>query len=155
MRLAKEAFVEAARQKVDLLNLPEASDWGWLYQLARRDALPPAYIGVSALAVNNVDGNLYVGISGGRGLYRSPSPVQTPNPPAITNSISLALTSDATPHQFDLSYIGAGNYPLQCASNLSSPVWLPVSNVTWTANSNTNTATIRTNAPALFFRLAK
>jgi hypothetical protein len=31
----------------------------------------PVYIGVSALAVNNVDGNLYVGISGGRGLYRS------------------------------------------------------------------------------------
>jgi predicted amidohydrolase len=40
MRLAEEAAGEAARQKVDLLNLPEAADWGWLYQLARRDALP-------------------------------------------------------------------------------------------------------------------
>jgi predicted amidohydrolase len=40
MRLAEEAAHEAARQKVDLLNLPEAADWGWLYQQARRDALP-------------------------------------------------------------------------------------------------------------------
>jgi hypothetical protein len=115
----------------------------------------PVYIGVSALAVNNVDGNLYVGINGGRGLYRSTSPVQTPNPPAATNSISLALTSDATPHQFDLSYTGAGSYPLQYASNLSTPVWLPVSNVTWTATGNTNKAAITANSPALFFRLAK
>ncbi|HWH72241.1 MAG TPA: carbon-nitrogen hydrolase family protein [Candidatus Sulfotelmatobacter sp.] len=40
MRLAEEAASQAARQKVDLLNLPEAADWGWLYQQARRDALP-------------------------------------------------------------------------------------------------------------------
>jgi N-carbamoylputrescine amidase len=40
MRLAEEAARQAARQKVDLLNLPEAADWGWLYQQARRDALP-------------------------------------------------------------------------------------------------------------------
>ena len=40
MRLADEAAREAARQKADLLNLPEAADWGWLYQHARRDALP-------------------------------------------------------------------------------------------------------------------
>jgi len=40
MGLAEEAAGEAARQKVDFLNLPEAADWGWLYQLARRDALP-------------------------------------------------------------------------------------------------------------------
>jgi predicted amidohydrolase len=40
MHLAKVAAQEAARQKVDLLNLPEAADWGWLYQHARRDALP-------------------------------------------------------------------------------------------------------------------
>lgn len=39
MRLAEEAAAQAARQKVDLLNLPEAADWGWLYQEARRDAL--------------------------------------------------------------------------------------------------------------------
>jgi predicted amidohydrolase len=40
MRLAEEAAHEAAGQKADMLNLPEASDWGWLYQQARRDALP-------------------------------------------------------------------------------------------------------------------
>jgi len=40
MRLAQEAAGEAARQKADFLNLPEAADWGWLYQQARRDALP-------------------------------------------------------------------------------------------------------------------
>lgn len=40
MRLAEEAAREAARQKADMLNLPEASDWGWLYQQARRDATP-------------------------------------------------------------------------------------------------------------------
>ena len=40
MRLAEAAALEAARQKADLLNLPEAADWGWLYQQARRDALP-------------------------------------------------------------------------------------------------------------------
>ncbi len=40
MRLAEEAANQAARQKADFLNLPEAADWGWLYQQARRDALP-------------------------------------------------------------------------------------------------------------------
>ena len=40
MRLAEEAAREAARHKADFLNLPEAADWGWLYQQARRDALP-------------------------------------------------------------------------------------------------------------------
>ena len=40
MRLAQDAAGEAARQKVDFLNLPEPADWGWLYQQARRDALP-------------------------------------------------------------------------------------------------------------------
>jgi N-carbamoylputrescine amidase len=40
MRLAEEAAARAAEQTVDLLNLPEAADWGWLYQQARRDALP-------------------------------------------------------------------------------------------------------------------
>ncbi len=40
MRLAEDAAREAARQKADLLSLPEAADWGWLYQHARRDALP-------------------------------------------------------------------------------------------------------------------
>jgi len=40
MRLAEEAAKKAAQEKVDFLNLPEAADWGWLYQQARRDALP-------------------------------------------------------------------------------------------------------------------
>jgi predicted amidohydrolase len=40
MRLAKQAAAEAAGQKADMLNLPEAADWGWLYQQARRDAFP-------------------------------------------------------------------------------------------------------------------
>jgi predicted amidohydrolase len=40
MRLAEAAAGEAARQKADLLTLPEAADWGWLYQQAGRDALP-------------------------------------------------------------------------------------------------------------------
>jgi hypothetical protein len=111
----------------------------------------PAYIGISALAVNNLDGNLYLGINGGRGLYRSTSPVQTASLPTV----NLTLTADAAPNQFDLSYVGAAGYPLQCASNLGSPIWLPISNVTWTANGNTNTTIITTNAPALFFRLAK
>jgi len=35
MRLAEEAAGEAARQKADFLNLPEAADWGWLYQRYR------------------------------------------------------------------------------------------------------------------------
>lgn len=40
MKLATAAAREAARQKADFLNLPEAADYGWLYQQARRDALP-------------------------------------------------------------------------------------------------------------------
>jgi N-carbamoylputrescine amidase len=40
MRLAAHAAAEAARLGADFLNLPEAADWGWLYQQARRDALP-------------------------------------------------------------------------------------------------------------------
>jgi N-carbamoylputrescine amidase len=40
MRLAEQAAVRAAEQKVDFLHLPEAADWGWLHQEARRDALP-------------------------------------------------------------------------------------------------------------------
>jgi N-carbamoylputrescine amidase len=40
MALAETAAAEAARLRVDLLNLPEAADWGWLHQHARRDALP-------------------------------------------------------------------------------------------------------------------
>ncbi len=39
MRLAEAAAEQAAKQKADILNLPEAADWGWLYQEARRDAL--------------------------------------------------------------------------------------------------------------------
>jgi len=38
MRLAEEAVGEAAKQRVDFLSFPEAADWGWLYQHARRDA---------------------------------------------------------------------------------------------------------------------
>jgi len=38
MRLAEVAVRKAARQRVDFLNFPEAADWGWLYQHARRDA---------------------------------------------------------------------------------------------------------------------
>lgn len=40
MELVREAAHEAARQRADFLNLPEAADYGWLYQQARRDALP-------------------------------------------------------------------------------------------------------------------
>jgi len=40
MRLAKAAAREASRHRVDLFCLPEAADYGWLYQRARRDALP-------------------------------------------------------------------------------------------------------------------
>ena len=47
MLLAAQAARQAARQKTDLLNLPEAADWGWLYQQARRDAftIPGKYTG--------------------------------------------------------------------------------------------------------------
>ncbi len=40
MRLAEDAAREAAREQADFLSLPEAADWGWLYQQARRDAFP-------------------------------------------------------------------------------------------------------------------
>jgi predicted amidohydrolase len=40
MCLAEAAADQAARQEVDFLHLPEAADWGWLHQEARRDALP-------------------------------------------------------------------------------------------------------------------
>jgi predicted amidohydrolase len=40
LRLAAEAVEQASRRNADLLNLPEAADWGWLYQHSRRDALP-------------------------------------------------------------------------------------------------------------------
>ena len=40
MRLAEAAASQAGRQHVDFLNFPEAADWGWLHQQARRDALP-------------------------------------------------------------------------------------------------------------------
>jgi N-carbamoylputrescine amidase len=39
LRLAEAAAEVAARMHVDFLNFPEAADWGWLYQQARRDAL--------------------------------------------------------------------------------------------------------------------
>jgi hypothetical protein len=54
----------------------------------------PAYIGVTSLAVNNLDGNLYVGINGGRGLYRSIAPVQTPSAP-----VTLTLSATGVPLQ--------------------------------------------------------
>lgn len=40
MRLAKAAASEASRRRADFLCLPEAADYGWLHQQARRDALP-------------------------------------------------------------------------------------------------------------------
>jgi predicted amidohydrolase len=40
MELAAAAASEAKRRNVQLLNFPEAADRGWLYQQARRDALP-------------------------------------------------------------------------------------------------------------------
>jgi N-carbamoylputrescine amidase len=40
MRLAEEAASRAAEERVDILNFPEAADWGWLHQQARRDAFP-------------------------------------------------------------------------------------------------------------------
>ena len=39
MFLAENAARDAARLHADLLCLPEAADWGWLYQRARQDAL--------------------------------------------------------------------------------------------------------------------
>jgi predicted amidohydrolase len=40
MLLAERAAQQAAEKRVDFLCLPEAADWGWLYQNARRDAAP-------------------------------------------------------------------------------------------------------------------
>jgi N-carbamoylputrescine amidase len=40
MRLAKDAARAASQRKADFMCLPEAADYGWLYQQARRDALP-------------------------------------------------------------------------------------------------------------------
>jgi endonuclease/exonuclease/phosphatase family metal-dependent hydrolase/predicted amidohydrolase len=40
MELATEAARAASAKKADFLNLPEAADFGWLHQQARRDALP-------------------------------------------------------------------------------------------------------------------
>jgi predicted amidohydrolase len=40
MRRAESAIREAAKQRADLACLPEAADWGWLYEYARRDAFP-------------------------------------------------------------------------------------------------------------------
>jgi N-carbamoylputrescine amidase len=40
MRRAELAAARAASKSVDFFHLPEAADWGWLHQQARRDALP-------------------------------------------------------------------------------------------------------------------
>ena len=40
MQAAAQAAQDAAHARVDFLALPEAADWGWLHQEARRDALP-------------------------------------------------------------------------------------------------------------------
>jgi len=40
MELARVVAAEAKRQNVQFLNFPEAADWGWLHQQARRDAFP-------------------------------------------------------------------------------------------------------------------
>ena len=40
MRRAEKSIREAAGMNVDIVCLPEAADLGWLYQQARRDALP-------------------------------------------------------------------------------------------------------------------
>ncbi len=40
MSLAEEAAAAASRRHADILCLPEAADYGWLHQQARRDALP-------------------------------------------------------------------------------------------------------------------
>lgn len=149
---AGESYLSSASTGQLLRGATTNSGTNWTWS-PYTDGLP-AYIGVSALAVNNVDGNLYVGINGGRGLYRSTAPVQAPNAPAAGTSVSLTLTSDAIANEYDLSYVGAGGYTLQCASNLGSPAWISIPGVTWTSSGNTNTTTIATNAPVLFFRLA-
>lgn len=40
MQLAQSAAEDASRHRADFLCLPEAADFGWLHQQARRDALP-------------------------------------------------------------------------------------------------------------------
>ncbi|MDO8682480.1 MAG: carbon-nitrogen hydrolase family protein [Armatimonadota bacterium] len=40
MRRAEEGIRESVARGVDLVCIPEAADWGWLYQQARRDAYP-------------------------------------------------------------------------------------------------------------------
>ncbi|MGQ9455650.1 MAG: carbon-nitrogen hydrolase family protein [Armatimonadota bacterium] len=40
MRRAEEYIRKAARNYAKLICLPEAADWGWLYEHARRDAFP-------------------------------------------------------------------------------------------------------------------
>ena len=40
MRRAEETIREAVKQGADLVCLPEAADYGWLYQRSREDALP-------------------------------------------------------------------------------------------------------------------
>lgn len=40
MKRAENGVKEAAERKADLVCLPEAADWGWLYQQSRRNALP-------------------------------------------------------------------------------------------------------------------
>ena len=40
MRRAERAIRKAAKDCAELICLPEAADWGWLYEHARRDAFP-------------------------------------------------------------------------------------------------------------------
>ena len=40
MRRAEAAIRKAAKERADLICLPEAADWGWLYEHSRRDAFP-------------------------------------------------------------------------------------------------------------------
>jgi len=40
MQMAQDAAENASRHRADCLCLPEAADFGWLHQQARRDALP-------------------------------------------------------------------------------------------------------------------
>ena len=86
LELAEGAAKDAARQNVDLLNLPEAADYGWLHQQARRDALRhvvparvpepvldlPTLVLHPALAFDNPDD----GARGGRVVVAVPSEVE-------------------------------------------------------------------------------
>lgn len=131
------------------LSTNGGTNWTWL---PCTNGLPN-YIGVEALAVNNMDGNLYVGVNGGRGLYRSVSPVQTP---AAATPVMLNIAPAGTPFQYSLSYVGPPGYPLQSSPSLGSPpVWTALSNIAWATNGATNTALVATNGARLFFRLAK